>query len=234
LKDAGVVLPILLEITRSSADESPGMGRPSVFDLSQCSPVDLAPYYNTSTFWTCSRWRVGTEYPLSASRLTGSSGVLHTEAGLFTIPVAGPCIVRIERGRSDPVTRALIPGAFPSEREIPIGLKCTGMVLLYASEMESRHTDCVVGSMELQYRSGARQAIALRAGSTFTSLFGHFARDTMPVSLAAIGNPEDSLSVLTIPCDASGFLDRIRIAIDVPDAWFGLLAASILQADPAP
>jgi hypothetical protein len=146
------------------------------------------------------------------------------------LPQTGDNLVLVEYGNSHPSTCRTEHSAFPSRVVIPVGLAGQALILLYASEVESRHTGAQVGTLRLVYASRAAQEIPLVCGKNLDSLFRHWAADTLPIPITGEGFLEqDTLNLYQLRCDPGDVLKNLVIELDAPDVQLGLLAASIIE-----
>jgi hypothetical protein len=187
-------------------------------------PVDLSVYYDAATLHVTSAWR-NLELSPALSGFRDSTGKIQTVGGDFTVPDAGAYLALVEYGLSDPDTRQTQRSPRRDRLLIPIGRRVKALALLYANEVESRHTGAQVGKLLLTYQSGKPDAIPLVVGETLDTFWSHFARQTIPVRL---GESNDFLNVLWLETDPSHILAGLEISIDAPDAVLGLIGMNAI------
>lgn len=222
-----VELPEVVNPVASAA--APGFSRddPSAVVLIQqmqnehIQPVDLSGLFNTSILHVTSAWR-NLDLPIRTP--PAKDDLLK----FFSLPEAGHNLVMVEFGRSHPYTRQTEPSSYPGRVVIPIGHAVQTLCLLYASEVESRHTAAQVGLLSLVYGRGAVTEIPLIAGENLDTFYRHWAAHTLPILLLGEGlNDEDHLHFYRLPCNPEDELIDLVIELNAPDVQIGLLAASI-------
>lgn len=194
----------------------------------RCETLDLSNYFNSSTIWATSRWRMGVDTSFDMKVITDEIGSLNTKAGTFSLPIKGPYMVLLEWGRSDSYNGKITRSDKPNDITIPIGEKASILSLLYVTEVESRHTGCEVGFIELLYQNGTISDIPLVVGKNIDSLFSHFAEDTISIQLYRDEWQDDKANILRIRCNPLEELKEIKIQINAADVQFGLMGATLV------
>lgn len=172
-----------------------------------------------------SDWHLG-QWPFFREDFCTPDGILRTPAGCFSIPLRGPFLAMIELGYSDPYTRETRNSAHPSSLAIPVAKRALMLSLLYASDMECRHTGAVVGRIELVYADGQVAVQPLIGGRQIDRLNMHCAMEAIPVQ----GRGGYHLDILRLPCDPGCMLIEARILIDAADVSLAILAINITEA----
>jgi hypothetical protein len=228
--NVGMDQPEAINPTPSEAAPRYSLADPSAQALLQqmraehMQPVDLSALFNTSILHVTSAWR-NVDLPIRLAPVKGSL------LDFFHLPGSGDSLVMVEYGRSHPYSRRTEPSQYPRRVVVPIGQAAQALTLLYASELESRHTGARVGTLRLVYAGGAVTEVPLVAGENLDTLFRHWAADTLPIPLQGNGfRDEDYLNLYRLPCDPGRVLLELVIELDAPDVQVGLLAANITLA----
>ena len=196
----------------------------AAFSSQPAEPLDLSPYYDATSLHVTSAWR-NLELSPALAGLRDSTGMIQTVGGSFSVPDAGASLALVEYGRSDPVTRQTLRSQRRDRLLIPVDRRIKALILLYANEVESRHTGMRVGELLLTYQPGKPDIIPLVVGETLDTFWSHFARQTIPVRL---GDSNDFLNVLWLEADSSRILSGVEISIDAPDAVLGLIGMNVI------
>lgn len=192
--------------------------------------LDISPQYNAKSMRAASRWRQsGAMHHLDANILTCRTGIMATSAGNFKLPPHENCMILVEYGYSDSYTRDTIPSDIESRIKVPIEMRCCMVSMLYANEVESRHTGAEVGSIRLHYEDGETTLVPLLVGENVDTMFTHFAKDTFPVKIEGEGFYEDFLNVFQLACHPEKVLKAIEVQVDAPDVHIGVLGINICQ-----
>jgi hypothetical protein len=208
-------------------------------DKSRIEPLDLKKYCNSEKIRAISGWR-NEDLLIDLSKYEKSDGKIEFEGIPFKViknaasAADGVRMVLLEHSKSHPYTGKTIISDYPHSIGISIGNNVKGLILLYASECQSRQTGINVGEILLNYDSGVVKRIPLNVGKNIDTLFSHFAEETIPIDISSSmqshpGQPgTDYINILVIPCNSEMFLSNVEFDIELPDVQLGLFGISLI------
>jgi hypothetical protein len=217
------------ECASEEPDAAPGLNEKDIrFETEKPSEyefftINLDSLYNSDTITYCSAWRNNKLHINMDAYYSG--GFIKTGDCIFNLPSSEKNIILLSRGYSHSYTGKTCPSLMPGSIEIPINQITSMVCLLYATEVESRHTGCRVGAIDLCYDNGNVCSIPLIVGKNIDTLFSHFAEETIPVKI----NDYDSIHVLKLKCSPLDVIEKLMIRLDVPDVQFGLLGVTLVR-----
>jgi hypothetical protein len=185
--------------------------------------LNLDGFYNSDTITYSYAWRNQKLHINMDAYCSGGS--IKTGECIFNLPSSEKNMILLERGFSHSYTRKTCPSLIPGSIEIPVNRKTSMVCLLYATEVESRHTGCRVGKIDICYDNGNICTIPLIVGKNIDTLFSHFAEDTIPVKI----NEYDFIHVLKLKSSPLNAIEKLMIILDVPDVQFGLLGVTLVS-----
>lgn len=207
---------------------SPAKTKTHIYNVSNAIPIDINTHRNSEYMMAASAWRRARNFSIPLSGLTMEKGSLLTPAGKFALSLRPEqkrlsfCV--IGHGFSHTHSGALVPSGFASSQTFAVADCISRLDLLYASEVESRLTGDTVGKLTLHY-TDKDETIPLVVGKNISTLFGHFAEETVRIEVTQ-GESPDFASILQIPCDSKRLLLSFTVSIDRYDTEFALIAAN--------
>lgn len=185
--------------------------------------LNLESLYNSETITYCSAWRTHKLHINMDAYCSG--GFIKAGGCTFNLPSSEKNIILLECGFSHSYTRKTYPSLMPGSIEIPVNKMTSAVYMLYATEVESRHTGCRVGAIDLCYDNGSVCSFPLTVGKNIDTLVSHFAEETIPVKI----NEYDFIHVLKLKSSPWDVMEKLIIRLDVPDVQFGLMGMTLVS-----